>query len=233
VPFKCVDDALAAVAGMTASHVLTVVAPDGAGLQLDGVTRLLGPVPQHVLAGLYAQTDVVLKLSRVEGMFAPPLEAFHKAATCVVTPVTGHDEYVVHGENGLVVDWDDPAGTARALDLLAHDGVLLHRLRVGALATARSWPGWEQQGVVMAAALRAVRREPRPDGRAAGRRLGHDMAGALCDGERLAAQLRDARRVAADVQGSHAYLLAVKARSSARRVLGAPRRRWRRRHGDS
>jgi len=213
VPFKGVDDALAAVAGMTAPHVLTVVAPDGAGLQLDGVTRLLGPVPQHVLAGLYAQTDVVLKLSRVEGMFAPPLEAFHKAATCVVTPVTGHDEYVVHGENGLVVDWDDPAGTARALDLLAHEGVLLHRLRVGSLATGRSWPGWEQQGVVMAAALRAVRREPRPDGRAAGRRLGHDMAGALCDGERLAAQLRDARRVAADVQGSRAYLVAVTVRS--------------------
>ena len=71
------------------------------------------------LAALYAESDVLLKLSRVEGMFGPPLEAFHKGATCVVTPVTGHDEYIVHGENGLIVDWDDPPGTTRALDLLA------------------------------------------------------------------------------------------------------------------
>ncbi len=107
----------------------------------------------------------MLKLSRVEGMFGPPLEGFHMGATCVVTAVTGHDEYVEHGENGLVVDWDDPRGVSRALDLLAADRALLHRLRWGALATARGWPSWEQQGTVMAAALREVaRREalPRP-----------------------------------------------------------------------
>ena len=57
-------------------------------------TRLVGPVSQAELARLYADTDVVLKLSRIEGMFGPPLEGFHCGATCVVTPVTGHDEYV-------------------------------------------------------------------------------------------------------------------------------------------
>jgi len=232
VPFKGVGDALAAVARMRAPRHVTVVAPDATAERLDGVDRLLGAVPQRRLADLYAETDVVLKLSRVEGMFAPPLEGFHKGATCVVTPVTGHDEYVVHGENGLVVDWDDPAGTGRALDLLAHDRVLLHRLRAGALATARSWPGWEQQSQVMAAALQAIGREPAPDGRAAGRRLGHDMAAALSDGERLAAELRDARRVAAHVQGSRAFRLAVKGRSTVERAVRAPGRWRRRRRGE-
>ena len=33
--------------------------------------------------------------------------------------------------------------------------MLLHRLRCGALETARRWPTWEQQGQVMAVALRA------------------------------------------------------------------------------
>ena len=42
-------------------------------------------------------------------------------ATCVTTAVTGHDEYVEHGRNALVVDWDDLRGTARQLDLLARD----------------------------------------------------------------------------------------------------------------
>ena len=98
---------------------MTVVAPDGSGAAIAGADRIAGPLTQPQLATLYGESDVLLKLSRVEGMFGPPLEGFHRGATCVVTPVTGHDEYIVHGENGLVVDWDDTAGTARALDLLA------------------------------------------------------------------------------------------------------------------
>ena len=103
-------------------------------------------------------------------------------ATCVVTPVTGHEEYVEHGENGLVVEWDDVRGTSRALDLLARDRALLHRLRWGALATARGWPSWEQQGTVMAAALREVARRPplprRAVRRAAARRAARRDRGA-------------------------------------------------------
>ena len=71
-------------------------------------------------------------------MYGPPLEGFHMGATCVTTEVTGHEEYVEHGVNALVCDWDDPRGTARQLDLLARDRVLLHRLRLGALDTART-----------------------------------------------------------------------------------------------
>ena len=91
---------------------------------------------------LMAHTDVVLKLSRVEGMSGPPLEGFHRGATCILTPVTGHDEYLQHGWNGLLTGWDDPDGTARQLDLLARDRHLLHFLRTNAAATARAWPGW-------------------------------------------------------------------------------------------
>ena len=105
---------------------------------------------------------MVLKLSRIEGMFGPPLEGFHCGATCVVTPVTGHDEYVVHGWNGLVTEWDDVRGTARLLDLLARDRRYLHFLRANALETAQSWPSWEQSSTFMAAALSAIRRSPPP-----------------------------------------------------------------------
>ena len=232
VALKGVGDALTAVGAMSAPRHVTVVAPDGSGAHTGGADRVAGPIPQHALGALYAETDVVLKLSRVEGMFGPPLEGFHKGATCVVTPVTGHDEYVVHGENGLVVDWDDRAGTARALDLLAHDRALLHRLRCGALATARAWPSWEQQGQMMAAALYALRREPAPGGLAVARRLGRDVAGALSDSERAAAELDAARRTAAHVQGSRAYRLAVKGRTTVENVVRAPRR-WRmRRRGE-
>ena len=101
-------------------------------------------------------------------MFGPPLEGFHRGATCVVTPVTGSEEYVEHGFNGLLTDWDDLAGTARQLDLLARDRELLHFLRTNALETARAWPYWEQSSQFMAAALLAIQRGPPPAAAAAG-----------------------------------------------------------------
>jgi hypothetical protein len=114
------------------------------------------------MAGIYADTDVVLKLSRVEGMFGPPLEGFHMGATCVTTEVTGHEEYIEHGRNALVVDWDDQTGTTRQLELLGRDRRLLHELRCNALRTAHGWPAWEQSTQFMALALRrvAVSKEP-------------------------------------------------------------------------
>src|SRR6185503_18797741 len=153
-------EALAATAAMSAPRHVTLVAGDGSGGDVPGADRVAGPVTQPELATAYAESDVLLKLSRVEGMFGPPLEGFHMGATCVVSAVTGHDEYVEHGENGLVVEWDDVRGTSNALDLLARDRMLLHRLRWGALATARGWPSWDQQATVMAAALREVARRP-------------------------------------------------------------------------
>jgi O-antigen biosynthesis protein len=232
VALKGVPAALAAAGAMRAARHVTVVAGDGSGAGLDGVDRAVGPVSQHELARLYAETDVVLKLSRVEGMFGPPLEGFHKGATCVVTPVTGHDEYVVHRENGLVVDWDDALGAARALDLLATDRALLHRLRCGALATARAWPSWEQQSQVMAAALTALAREPALASPYVGRRLARDVDAALADAERAATDLAVARITAAKVEGSRAYRIAVKGRTAVESVVRAPDRWRKRRRGE-
>ena len=160
--FKGVRDAVEAVGHMREPRHLTVVTTQPDALESDVPDAVVGPLTHAEMARLYADSDVVLKLSRVEGMYGPPLEGFHMGATCVTTPVTGHEEYVEHGWNGLVVDWDDLRGTARALDLLARDRRLLHFLRSNALATARSWPSWEQAGTFMAAALTAIRREPVP-----------------------------------------------------------------------
>jgi hypothetical protein len=114
------------------------------------------------MAALYAESDVVLKLSSVEGMYGPPLEGFHMGATCVTTEVTGHEEYIEHGVNALVCDWDDRRGTSRQLDLLARDRRLLHELRSNALMTARAWPSWPQAGQFMALALRRIQQAPPP-----------------------------------------------------------------------
>lgn len=151
--FKGVPDAVAAVRRMREPCTLTVVDPAGNVRDAD---RAFESVTAVELAAIYADTDVMVKLSRVEGMYGPPLEGFHLGATCVTTPVTGHSEYVVHGWNALEVAWDDPSGTARTLDLLARDRRLLHFLRMNALATAQSWPDLRQSSELMMLALSRI-----------------------------------------------------------------------------
>ncbi|MDE3070057.1 MAG: glycosyltransferase family 4 protein [Acidobacteriota bacterium] len=177
--FKHVRDAVDAAAAMRATRHVTVVTPDRESLGRVPADRVLGPVTQAEMVSLYDESDVVLKLSSVEGMFGPPLEGFHRGATCVVTPVSGHEEYVQHGWNGLLTDWDDLRGTARALDLLAIDRDLLRFLQVNALETARSWPSWEQSSRFMAAALGAIMGQPAAGGAPAAARLLADLRGGL------------------------------------------------------
>jgi glycosyltransferase involved in cell wall biosynthesis len=172
---KRVPEAVQAVTAMREPHRLTVVCGDPADLEHVAADQVVGPLSHGEMADLYDEHDVVLKLSTVEGMFGPPLEGFHRGATCVVTPVTGHEEYVEHGYNGLVTDWDDLWGTARQLDLLARDRRLLHFLRTNALETARAWPDWAQASQFMASALLAIARAPQPDGAAASARLTADL----------------------------------------------------------
>jgi glycosyltransferase involved in cell wall biosynthesis len=173
--FKNLNESLAAAAEMRERHHVTVVAPDRTGLHAHLADRVLGPVSHPEMAALYAESDVVLKLSSVEGMYGPPLEGFHMGATCVTTEVTGHEEYVEHGVNALVCDWDDRRGTARQLDLLAADRRLLHELRCNALMTARAWPSWPQAGQFMAATMRRIHERPAPAATAGTARLLADV----------------------------------------------------------
>jgi glycosyltransferase involved in cell wall biosynthesis len=177
--FKHVHDAIDAAAAMREPRHVTVVCGDREALGDVVADEIVGPLSHREMAELYGRTDVVLKLSSVEGMFGPPLEGFHRGATCVVTPVTGHEEYVEHNFNGLITHWDDLRGTARQLDLLARDRELLHFLRSNALETARAWPSWEQTNQFMAAALLAIRREDPPGAAAGAAHLLADLRGGL------------------------------------------------------
>lgn len=188
--FKGVHEAIGAVKAMREPHHLTVVTRDASKVDAEAADAIVGPLTHREMAALYGESDVVFKLSRVEGMFGPPLEGFHMGATCVVAPVTGYDEYIEHGFNGLVVDWDDMAGSTRALDLLARDRRLLTFLRTNALETARTWPTWDQSSTFMAAALERVRRDPPPPAYAGARQLVADQLLAL-DTQRLTMHERD------------------------------------------
>ena len=140
--FKGVQDAVAAARAMREPVVVTLAALDRddplvAELPID---RVVGGLGSEAMASAYEEADVLLKLSRFEGLSMPPLEAFHCGIPAMVTPFGGHEDYVRHGENGIVVGFDDLPGTTGWLDRLAADRGLLGRLSAGALATAAGWP---------------------------------------------------------------------------------------------
>jgi glycosyltransferase involved in cell wall biosynthesis len=219
---KGVDDALAAVAAMDEPAHVTWVSPHPTAPP-EGVDRVLHGLSHADMAGLFAESHVLLKLSRAEGMYGPPLEAFHMGATVVTTAVTGHDEYVAHGVNGMVVGWDDLHGTARTLDLLARDRRLLHELRTGALRTARAWPDWRQSSQWMALALRRVAAEPGPPIAAAGRRLVSDFSSVTAEAQERRWRLEIERELQEQLAEQKAirYALAFRRRLSRARMARA------------
>lgn len=128
--------ALTATTDITVRHITT----SGASSDDARYSVLEGPLTFGEMADAFRSHDVLIKTSRVEGMYGPPLEAFHCGCIVVTTPVTGHEEFIVDGENSIVVAWDDPAAIGSALDLLNEDRALLDRLRRSALDTASEWP---------------------------------------------------------------------------------------------
>lgn len=157
---KGVQEAVAAVRAMREPAELTLVALAPDGTEDAGADRVLVGLGAEEMAELYAESDVLLKLSRVEGLGMAPLEAFHAGIPCVVTPYPGHGDYVVHGENGLVAGYDDRPGTAALLDLLARDKALLARLGEGARRTAQEWPDPARSTELLADALAEIASAP-------------------------------------------------------------------------
>ena len=108
---------------------------------------MFSQVPPVDCAKIYRSCDVIVKLSYIEGMFGPPLEMFHCGGTAIVYDVTGHDEYIEHNKNGLVVKTDDDEKVVEYINKLKQDSKLLNKLKKGAIATAKSWVSWEESSM--------------------------------------------------------------------------------------
>ena len=92
---------------------------------------------------IYSSCDILLKMSRVEGFFGPPLEMMACGGTAVVSKVTGYDEYIVDGYNALVVEMGDVNRARAAVKRLIEDPELRKRLIANGQQTAKNWR-WEQ-----------------------------------------------------------------------------------------
>jgi glycosyltransferase involved in cell wall biosynthesis len=195
---KGVDDALAAVGAMREPAEATLVSLAPKEADELAVTHVVGGLAPSAMADLYAGSDVVLKLSRGEGLGMAPLEAAAVGTPSIVTPYGGHADWLEHGVNGVQALFDDVAGTAAWLDVVARNRALLRRLGDGALATAAAWPTVEEAADGLAAALRTVA-DRRPAGedvrrRALARSLARNVDLGRLSFARRTAQLRVAEQ---------------------------------------
>ena len=125
-------------------------------MSYDGIDRVFSRIPIYEVGKIYASCDVIVKLSYVEGMFGPPLEMFHCGGTAIVYDVSGHDEYIEHNINGLVVKKDDEEQVVKCINILKNDENYLKRLKEGALQTADEWIDWQQSSENFYHALKRI-----------------------------------------------------------------------------
>ena len=146
IPFKGMADAYAAVADIECER--WIVSAAGKPLASWKYDRFFEAVPMAEMRTIYSSCDVMLKMSKVEGFYGPPMEAMACGCAVVTSKVTGYNEYIIDGENALVVDAGDVIGAHTAVERLLDDESLRRKLVEGGYRTVRNW-SWEQSHQAM------------------------------------------------------------------------------------
>lgn len=138
LPFKGVGDCFEAITDLDV-EIWYIMGRDGKPAPNWKIDRLFSNVPFVEMRDIYSQCDVLLKMSKVEGVFGPPLEMMACGGTCVVGDVTGHDEYCMHEKNCLIVNKNSASDARSAIVRLMNDDALLQRLKSEGINTAQKF----------------------------------------------------------------------------------------------
>lgn len=100
--------------------------------------RFFEKVPMDMMRRIYSSCDILLKLSRVEGFFGPPLEMMACGGVPVVTNVTGYDEYIINNKNALITEPNNIPKTKKLIQKLINNKSLYKKLQFGSQKTIQS-----------------------------------------------------------------------------------------------
>ncbi len=162
---KGIDTLLKALAQLPASlswrwtHVgggalLKELKSQAADLGLQNKLDWRGALPQEEVISLYREADLFVLPCRVaadgdrDGLPNVLVEAQSQGLACVSTPVSGVPELVENGENGLLVEPDNPEALAAALGDLC--GQPARRMKLGAEGERRVRSGFSYESGIAA-----------------------------------------------------------------------------------
>ena len=153
VAYKGVREAHQAVSGLDIElWIVSVSKKLPANMKCD---RFFNNVPISEMKKIYSSCDIFLKMSRVEGFFGPPMEAMACGCAVVVGKVTGYDEYIVDGENALVVETMDIEGAREAVKRLIGDRELREQLVRSGYETVKNW-GWDKSIKMLIEVIKSI-----------------------------------------------------------------------------
>ena len=138
VPMKAVEQTLKQCELLNLKSV-TYVNPVQYNPRFTNV-KYLNEVPIAQMYQVYKQHDVLIKMSRVEALALPPIEAFHAGCTAILSKVSGSEEYAKDGFNCIQVEVDDFVTLQEKIKIIQNNFELLLTLKQGAIKTASEWP---------------------------------------------------------------------------------------------
>jgi glycosyltransferase involved in cell wall biosynthesis len=140
LPYKGMEDAFNVVKDLDVE--VWCVSSFGAPRPEWKCDRFFNECSMSEMHKIYSSCDILLKMSRMEGFFGPPMEMMACGGAVVVGKVTGYDEYIVDGYNALVVEPGDIQAAKSAILRLINDPELKRTLIENGKKTAAEWK-WE------------------------------------------------------------------------------------------
>jgi glycosyltransferase involved in cell wall biosynthesis len=110
---------------------------------LAGRVEFTGELDHPEVGRILADCDVMALPSESEGYAIAYLEALGHGLPVIATAASGAVELVQHGENGFLVQPNDPAGIREALALLASDPLKRQQMSVAARRSYEKHPTWK------------------------------------------------------------------------------------------
>lgn len=142
---KMLIDAFAKIAHRFPTFQLVIYGEGHLRKELESQIHRLGLQERVLLPGRssnvideIAQSKVFCLSSNYEGMSNAMIEAFCVGTPVVMTRVSGTDELITNGENGLLVNIGDTDGMAQALSTILDNSLLQEKLSQNGLAM-RDW----------------------------------------------------------------------------------------------
>ncbi len=140
LPFKGMEEAFNVVQDLDCE--VWCVSYDGKPKLEWHCDRFFEKVPMQDMRKIYSSCDILLKLSKVEGFFGPPLEMMACGGVSIVAKVTGYDEYIINGYNALVTEPNNISKTKKLLQKLINDKKLYNHLKLNSKKTVEKM-SWE------------------------------------------------------------------------------------------